>query len=166
MDDLLTLTRPAMRARRPELVPAAIVAVVVAVLFVLASLSIQTPGIVTLTVVNPLPWRADVSVRSANSASWTEIGSVARDGQLPFLAVPDQGSDWVVRFTYAGETAEIEISRTTLEAQGWTVPVPTALGERLRSTGVAPTTGSAAGAASANDPAGAANAEESFSSTG
>ena len=163
MDDLLTLTRPAMRARRPELVPAAIVAVVVAALFVLASLAIQVPDTVELTVVNPVSWRADVSVRSADSGAWTEIGSVARDDQLPFLAVPDQGSDWVIRFSYAGETEEIEISRATLDAQGWTVPVPAALGERLQSAGVAPTTGSAA---SSDDPVGPVNAEQSFSSTG
>jgi predicted Abi (CAAX) family protease len=145
VDDLLTLSRPAMRARRPELVPAIVIGVVVAVLFVLAALSMRTPDQVHLTVDNPLDWRADVAVQPAGSDSWTSLGAVARDGELEFLQVPDQGSEWVVRFSYGDQVEELRLSRSDLEGAGWTVQVPDQLGTQLQAAGVAPSTGSAQG---------------------
>ena len=144
MDDLLTISRPAMRARRPELIPAVLIAVLVAVLFVVASLAIRMPHTVQLTVRNGLAWQTEVSVRPADSESWTGAGAVARDGQLDFLALPDQGDQWVIRFTYAGQSEDVPISRDQLAAQDWTIDVPQALGDQLEGAGIAPTTGTSA----------------------
>ena len=59
--------------------------------------------------------------------------------------MPDQGSDWIIRYSYADQSEEVEVSRQQLEADGWVVVVPDGLGERLRDAGVAETTGSSAG---------------------
>jgi len=142
VDDLLTISRPAMRARRPELVPAVLVAVLLAVLFVVASLAIRMPHTVRLTVQNQLAWQTEVSVRPADSESWTGAGAVARDDQLDFLALPDQGDQWVIRFSYAGKSEDVAISRDDLAARDWTIDVPQALGDQLESAGIAATTGS------------------------
>jgi len=143
--DLLTLTRPPMRAKHPEVVPAVVVALILAALFALALVNLRTPDMVRFTVDNPLAWRAEVSARPADSTSWTGAGAVWRDGRLDFLEFPDQGSDWVIRFSYAGQSEEVEITREQLEAQDWTVEVPESLGTRLQAAGVAETTGSTGG---------------------
>jgi hypothetical protein len=145
MDDVLTVSRPESRSGRSEAVPATLAALAIAVLLVLVSTTLRLPDQVSLTVQNPLPWRTEVEVRGAGDSGWTGAGAVPRDGQLDFLALPDQGSDWVVRFTYAGYSEEVEVTRDQLEADGWTVQVPEALGEQLREGGVPETTGSAAG---------------------
>lgn len=145
MDDVLTLSRPPMQARRPETLPAALVAVLLAVLFGLALFTLRTPDTVSLTVDNPLAWRAEVSVRAAGSSAWTGAGAVSREGQLDFLQLPDQGADWVLRFSYAGQSQEIEITRDQLAAQNWTVEVPESLAGELKAAGIPETTGSSGG---------------------
>jgi hypothetical protein len=145
MDDLLTLSRPEARPRRPDLVPAVLVGLALVVVLVVVGLSLRTPDTVSLTVQNPLSWRAEVEVRSAASANWTGVGAVGREGEVQFLQLPDQGSDWVIRYSYAGQSEEVAITRAQLEAGGWLVVVPAGLGERLEEAGVAPTTGGSAG---------------------
>ena len=141
MDELLTIPRPAMRARGPELVPAVLVSLVVAVLFVVAALAVRMPDTVSFTVVNPTEWRADVYVRSATDSGWTAVGGVGRDSELEFLQVPDQGSEWVVRYSYAGATEDIEVTRDDLASSGWKLEVPPALADELERLGVAPMPG-------------------------
>jgi hypothetical protein len=145
VNDLLTLSRPEMREGRAPLVPAVMVGVLLVVALVLASFAMRTPDMVSLTVDNPLQWRTEVSVRPADSTSWTGIGAVAREGELEFLQLPDQGSEWVVRFSYAGSSEEVVVTRDELEAQDWTIQAPESLGTLLDEAGVAPTTGSSAG---------------------
>jgi hypothetical protein len=145
MDDLLTLSRPETRPRRRDVVPAVLVALVLAVLLSLTALTLRTPDTVSLTIRNPLAWRAEVAVRSSDASGWTGLGAVARDSELEFLQLPDQGSDWIVRYSYAGQTEEVEVTRQQLEADGWVLQVPPGLGERLQAAGVAQTTGSSAG---------------------
>ena len=99
------------------------------------------PHTVTLTVQNRLAWQTEVSVRPADSASWTAAGAVARDDQLDFLALPDQGEQWVIRFSYAGQSEDVAISREELAAQDWTIDVPQGLGDQLENADISPTTG-------------------------
>jgi hypothetical protein len=145
VDDLLTLSRPPMKARPLEVVPAALVALLLAVLFVVATITLRLPDQVRLTVDNPLAWRVEVSARAADSDAWTGAGAVARENRLEFQEFPDQGSDWVLRFSYAGQVEEIEITRDQLVAQDWTVEVPEALGRALDAAGVSETAGSTSG---------------------
>ncbi len=145
MDDVLTLSRPEVRPRPRDVVPAVVVGLLLAALLTLTAFTLRTPDTVGLTVQNPLAWRTEVAVRSASSSGWTGLGAVARDGQLEFLQMPDQGADWIIRYSYAGQSEEVEVSRQQLEADGWVVSVPQDLGERLRDAGVAETTGSSAG---------------------
>ena len=145
MDDVLTLSRPEIRPRPRDIVPAIVVGLLLAGLLALTALTLRTPDTVSLTVQNPLAWRAEVEVRPSDSSSWTGLGAVARDGRLEFLQAPDQGGDWIIRYSYAGQSEEVEVSRQQLEADGWVVVVPEGLGERLRDAGVAETTGSSAG---------------------
>lgn len=145
MDDVLTLSRPEALAGRAQVVPAVLVGAFLAVVLVVASFALRTPDMVTVTVDNPLQWRAEVSVRSADSTAWTGAGAVARESSLTFLELPDQGSDWVVRFAYAGTTEEIAVSRDELGARDWTIEVPASFGTQLDEAGIPPTTGSTSG---------------------
>ena len=145
MDELLTIPRPAMRARSPELVPAIVVGFVVAVMFVIAALAMRMPDTVSFTVVNPTEWNADVAVRSASDPAWTPVGAVGRGSELEFVQVADQGSDWVVRYSYAGVTEDVEIGRDDLASSDWKLEVPQALADELESAGIAPTTGNSTG---------------------
>ena len=145
MDDLLTLSRPEAPAGRAQVVPAFLVGAFLAVVLVLVSFSLRTPDMVSVTVDNPLQWRSEVSVRSADSTAWTPAGAVARESDLTFLELPDQGSDWVVRFSYAGSTEEVAVTRDELAAQSWTIEVPASLGTQLDEAGIPPTTGSSTG---------------------
>jgi hypothetical protein len=146
VDDLLTISRPEMRARGPEIVPAVIVAIVVGILLVVAALSLHTPNTVSLTVDNPGDWRAEVLVRPADSTSWTGAGAVARTSSLVFQELPDQGSEWVVRFKYADHAEDVSVSRDQLAGEGWSIEVPASFGAQLEDSGIAPTTGSTSGA--------------------
>ncbi len=145
MNDLLTLSRPEMREGRAPVIPAVMVAVLLVVALVFASFAMRTPDMVSLRVDNPLDWRTEVSVRSADSTSWTGVGAVARGAELEFMQLPDQGSEWVVRFSYAGASEEVAVTRDELEAQDWTIQAPESLGTQLADADVAPTTGSSAG---------------------
>jgi hypothetical protein len=151
VNDTLTISRPALGARRPDLVPALLITVVTVVVLALVSTTLRTPDMVSLTVSNPSSWRAEVSVRGAGDTDWTDAGAVSRDGELTFLRLPDQGADWVVRFTYADESSTVEVTRDELEASGWVVEVPPSFGAALEAAGVAPTTGSTAGLGSSAD---------------
>lgn len=127
------------------MVPAILVAVVLAVALVVMSFALRTPDMVDLTVDNPLEWRAEVSVRSADSTAWTGAGGVARESSLEFLEFPDQGSDWVVRFSYGGVSEEVEVTREDIAAQDWTIEVPASFGTLLEEAGIPATTGSTSG---------------------
>jgi hypothetical protein len=144
VDDLLTIPRTAMRARGPELGPAIVIGLIVGILFVVAALAIRPIENVSVTVDNPSDWRTEVSVRSASSPSWTGLGSVGRGTQIEFQQVPDQGSTWIVRFSYAGQSEEIELDRDALRDAQWTVEVPDSLTQRLAEAEVPATTGSTA----------------------
>jgi hypothetical protein len=150
VDDLLTIPRTAMRARGPELGPAIVIGLIVGILFVVAALAMRPIENVSVTVDNPSDWRTEVSVRSASSPSWTGLGSVGRGTQIEFQQVPDQGSTWIVRFSYAGQSEEIELDRDALRDAQWTVEVPDSLTQRLAEAGVPATTGSTAPAETAD----------------
>jgi hypothetical protein len=145
VDELLTIPRPTMRARGPEIVPAIVIGAIVGVLFVVAAITVRLPDTVSFSVQNPTQWRAEVSIRSASGTSWTDIGAVGRDSELEFLQVPDQGSNWVVRYSYAGVTEEFQVTRDDLSASDWVLQVPQAFADRLEGDGVAATTGSTSG---------------------
>jgi len=145
VDELLTIPRPAMRARGPEVVPAVVVSLVVAALFVVAAFAVRMPDTVSLTVANPTEWSADVYVRSASDSGWTAVGGVERESEIEFLQVPDQGSDWVVRYSYAGATEDIEVTRDDLASSDWKLEVPPALVDELERLGVEPTPGGSTG---------------------
>ncbi|HEY6533893.1 MAG TPA: hypothetical protein VIY72_16410 [Acidimicrobiales bacterium] len=145
MDELLTIPRPAMRARGPQMGPAIVIGLVVVVLLVVTALAVRPIDTVSVTVDNPTDWRAEVSVRSASSSSWTGLGAVDRESEVQFLEVPDQGASWVVRFSYAGQSEEIEVDRAALRDGGWKVDVPDALAEALADEGVPPTIGRGSG---------------------
>jgi hypothetical protein len=150
VDDLLTIPRTAMRARGPELGPAIVIGLIVGILFVVAALAMRPVENVSVTIDNPGEWRTEVSVRSASSPAWTGLGSVGRGTQIEFQQVPDQGSTWIVRFSYAGQSEEIELDRDALRDAQWTVQVPDSLTQRLAEAGIPATTGSTAPAEAAN----------------
>lgn len=155
MNDTLTVSRPALSARRPDLVPALLVTLVTVIVLALVSTTLRTPDMVSLTVSNPSLWRAEVSVKGADDTDWTDAGAVPREGDLTFLRLPDQGADWVVQFTYADVVSTVEVTRDQLVASNWVVDVPASFGAALEEAGVPPTTGSTAGLGSTGPTTGA-----------
>lgn len=138
MNDVLTTSRPEMRIQRPGLVPAVIVAALLAVVLAVVGTNLRTPATVALTVDNPHAWHTEVDVRSADSDSWTGAGGIPRNGSVTYLRLPDQGAEWVVRFSYAGHVEEVAVTRDDLAAQDWSLEVPENFATQLAADGVPP----------------------------
>ncbi len=136
MNDLLTETHPTARIRRPDLVPAVVIAVVLAVVFVVVAMAIRPHPTQQLTVTSEIDWQSTVRVRPSGGGGWTDLGVVDRGESVVYLEVPDQGASWEFEFTYAGETADLVVTRDAMSADGWVVKVPADLGDQLAEAGV------------------------------
>jgi hypothetical protein len=138
---LASRTGAAVRAgsRRTSLVAvwvAAIVAAAIA-LVLLSSLLARPDHVPELEVRNPHEWHATVAVSSPGEGS-VGLGRVTRQSDRTFHDVLDQGDVWIVRFTYAGVEATVQVTRSDLEAAGWSLEVPSDLGDAAGAAGLAP----------------------------
>lgn len=140
-----TLAEPRTPNRSPRrlgiLLGAAVLALAAAV--VLASVVTLGGGRATvarLTYENPTDYALDVDVSSGPGDGWTSAGFVAQRSTGVAEEVPDQGDVWVFRFDSQGETGgELRLTRSELEAAGWTVRIPAEVGRRLAAAGAPPT---------------------------
>jgi hypothetical protein len=89
-----------------------------------------------LTVDNPTEWRVNVDVSDEEAGGWVGLGSVDRGHRYTFAGVLDQGETWIFTFRYAGQHAELRLSRHQLEQAGWQVTVPADLARRLQAAAV------------------------------
>lgn len=89
-----------------------------------------------VTVDNPHLWQANVDVTGRDGAGWVGLGTVERESRSTFHDVVDQGDTWVFTFGYAGQDAEVRVSRSELERADWQITVPDQLAEQLRTAGV------------------------------
>ena len=92
-----------------------------------------------ITVVNETAYPVDVEVSDESRQRWLNLTTAQRDQETAVQEVIDQGAVWVFRFGYAGtHEEEIEIRRSELVRDGWTVEVPESLGEALERLGIEP----------------------------
>lgn len=105
-----------------------------------AMLSLDEPRFVDqVTVDNANQYQLEVELGEAGEAAVAHLGLVRRESGRLFEQVIDPGSEWVLRFSYAGvQAGSVTISRSELEVSGWRVAVPPSVGERLRLAGVEP----------------------------
>ena len=140
-----TVTEPRTPNRSPQRLGLLLGAVVltVATAVALASLVDQGGGRATVarvTYENPTDYALDVEVSSGSGEGWTTAGFVAQRSTGVAEEVSDQGDVWVFRFRSQGETGgELRLSRSELEAAGWTVTIPPDVGRRLAEAGAPPT---------------------------
>jgi hypothetical protein len=115
------------------------VAVVVAVVGLLL-MSTRGPRFVSaVSVVNPTAYQYDVDASSGGSDGWTSVGTVGPKATERFQDVVDHGDRWVVRFSYAAQTAgEMKLTRAELARAHWRVEIPAAFGDKLHSVGINP----------------------------
>jgi len=114
-------------------VPFAVIALLV------AASGLRLPAHVDeLAIDNPHPWPAHVQVTDADRGRWLGIGTIGRDAEQSYLDIGDQGELWIFRFSYAGESVELRVPATQLQAEDWRLTVPEAFAETLRSAGVPP----------------------------
>lgn len=99
------------------------------------ALLVRVPATVgAITITNTTPYQLTVDARPAPGASGVRLGTVPRDGSSTFRQVIDQGDEWVLSFSYAGQSGgDVTVSRQELE-EGWTVPA--SVGDALRGEGL------------------------------
>ena len=92
-----------------------------------------------ITFVNNGDFPATVEVSDQDRSGWVDIGIAPSNEETSFEEVIDQGQTWVFRFGYAGKhQEELEVTRSDLERDGWTVEVPAEFEAALRELGVSP----------------------------
>jgi hypothetical protein len=145
MSPVATAPAPSRPASRSTIVRAVVAAVLAVAALVAVSPQLRLPATIDeITVQNPHPWIAAVSVSDDGRDGWLGLGSVPRQAEYSFHEVIDQGDTWVISFAYAGIRVEMAIPRDDLQREGWVVTVPDDLATQLRAAGVvesAPGTG-------------------------
>lgn len=106
----------------------------------LAGLS-GSPGTVPrVTFENPTAYALDIEVSPGTGTGWTSAGSVRQETTADVHEVIDQGDVWLFRFHSQGASGgELRLTRSELEASGWTVTIPAGVGQRLSDAGAPPT---------------------------
>lgn len=90
-------------------------------------------------IVNETEYPANVDLSGKNRDGWLRLTVVEGQSTRAVGEVIDQGEVWIFRFDYASKhQEEVEISRSELERNDWTVEVPEAFEQRLRALGEPP----------------------------
>ncbi len=135
---VLTPSRP--RSIRPVNVAVVLIGFVVeiAVAFAVIRMTVNEPTTLRrLTVQNPTPYLINVEVSGAERDGWLDVGSFRRERTRTVEELADQGDQWVFRFSYGGaEAGEVTVSGDQLARDGWSMTVPSAVGENLRQGGL------------------------------
>jgi hypothetical protein len=123
--------------RRGDVVGVAVIVLLWAAGMAALAPTLRSPAHVErITVDNPTAWRVNVDVTDEEAGAWVGLGSVDRGHRYAFADVLDQGGTWVFTFRYAGQHAELRLSRHQLEQAGWQVTVPAELTRRLQAAAV------------------------------
>ncbi len=118
-----------------------VVGVVAAVVVLVAAIVLldEPDRVARLTITNRSEYEVDVSVASAGHRSWLLLPGVAVNGTSEYHDVLDQGRTWVFAFRAQGhEGGEVSMSRSDLARSNWTIEIPAAVIDRLRTAGAPP----------------------------
>jgi len=97
------------------------------------------PTIDRLTIENPTVYDIHIDASDEEGDGWVAVTTVGRQGTGSTTNVIDQGDVWRFRFRGQGrDGGELTVARTDLEADGWELTIPDAVGERLAELGAPP----------------------------
>jgi hypothetical protein len=89
-----------------------------------------------VTVVNESPFDLHVTVQGEDG-DMLGLGTVPRDRSVEYRSVLDQGDTWSFIFAASGEAGgTVEVARSSLERDGWTLTVPAVVTQRLERAGL------------------------------
>jgi hypothetical protein len=92
-----------------------------------------------VTIINDTIYSATVDVTDEGRDGWLNLSKVGPESTHTAEGVIDQGDVWIFRFDYAGKhQEELEVSRSDLRRNGWSVSVPESFEQRLRALDVPP----------------------------
>jgi hypothetical protein len=134
LDPEQLVRRPADARRRVRLAVAALVGLAALVALVTG---MRGPAFVdAVTVVNDSPYDVHVEVR-APGGPVLGLGTVPRERSIRFTSVLDQGDAWTFAFVAGGhDGGSVDVPRSSLEGDGWTVGVPATTATRLEGAGL------------------------------
>lgn len=91
-----------------------------------------------IAVVNESPFDVHVDVRSGDGPV-LGLGTVPRGRSTRFTSVLDQGDTWSFALRAGGEDGgTVEVPRSSLERDGWTLTIPATVTARLERSGLPP----------------------------
>ena len=106
----------------------------------LVGLSSGAGTVARITFENPTVYALDIEVSPGTDTGWTSAGWVRQQSTAEVHEVVDQGDVWLFRFDSQGATGGgLRLTRSELEAAGWTVAIPPEVGTRLAEAGAPPT---------------------------
>ena len=133
---------PARRSARATRIAAVVVAVAAATLVVwlMIAVLLRDPRFVPrLRVDNPSGYDIRLDIAAVDRQSRLPLGVVGQHCTSAFEDVIDPGDTWVVRFAAQGrDGGAVTVSRSQLDADGWTIRVPDEVVDRLRGAGAPP----------------------------
>jgi hypothetical protein len=130
---LLARRRPSNR----EWVRMALAAVAAIVALGALASAFRAPAFVErVTVVNESPFDLHITVRGEDEGV-LGLGTVPRGRSVAYRSVLDQGDTWSFAFDAGGVAGgTVEVARSSLERDSWTVTVPAVVTQRLERAGV------------------------------
>ncbi len=137
-----TQPRPVLGRRRsplPAVLALLAMAIAVGVAAQLGS-SLSAPHrVARLRISNPNPYQVNVEVSGAAGGGWVDLGSIGREQTKTLEEISDQGPQWVFRFSYGGvDAGRLEVPRSELVREGWSLSLPGEIAERLGAAGLVP----------------------------
>lgn len=139
MTPTLTRPRPVQRKLGGQLLVGAGVLATALVAVLLFSDLRSHAFVGRLTMTNDSRYTVQVDVSNGDRDGWLSLGAVGRESTRVAREVLDPGPTWVFRFTYAGrDVGELQVVRSELRDQGWTVVVPPDVADRLSTEGAPP----------------------------
>jgi hypothetical protein len=142
MGPVLTPAPPqAAQTRLGRNVAIAVVGGLAALALVLGVLRlVQGPAVIQgVTINNPTPYPAEVSIAGASGGERIDLGPVSAGSRHTFESVVDQGERWVVHVTSASsDGGEFVVRRHDLQRSDWVITIPDAVGTRLAGSGATP----------------------------
>jgi hypothetical protein len=132
-DTLVMAHRP--RIDRTDRWLAALAAVVFALIVGIFIPVLGSPATVDhLTIENRGTWSVNVSIQGSDPSDWLPLGE-ATAGDTTIPDVIDPGAVWLVRFANGEVSYTERVNRSAIEANKWTIQVPSRIQDIIRSTG-------------------------------
>jgi len=136
----VTAVRPIKPGVSSQTIIVGVVATVLfAVLIAAVAWALRSPTFTDqVEVVNDTPYSVNVDVHGERGR--IGLGAVPAGETMAISDVLDQGSTWTFEFSYGAveDAGELQVTRDDLEANNWTIEIPSDVTDRLERAGIAP----------------------------